>query len=192
LVSEQRRFVAQILEAAGHLTILVDDLLDFARMEAGSVRLDAQVADVRAIMADVAASLELTAINCGVSLALELDEALPEALVDPPRLRQVALNLAANALKFTPRGGQVTIRTWLADDWVRVEVRDTGIGIPEDALPHLFKKFFRVEGGLTASTKGTGLGLAIAKQLVEAMDGAIGVESTFGEGSTFWFRVPTA
>ena len=190
---EQRRFVKQIGEAALQLTALVDDLLDFARMEAGRFRLDPRPLDAAPILEEVLAAMASAASQGDVALRCELPPGLPEVYADPSRVRQVALNLLSNALKFTPAGGSVVVRARQeADDAVRVEVADTGIGVPPEAQRHLFKKFFRVQGGLTATAKGTGLGLAIAKQLVDAQGGRIGVESEPGRGSTFWFTLPRA
>ncbi len=193
VTAEQRRFVRQIGEAANHLTWLVDDLLDFARMEAGPFRLDPRPLDVVLLLEDALTSMTSAADLAGITLALDVPTDLPEVLADPPRLHQICLNLLSNAVKFTPAGGCVVLRSRLVGDaMVRVEVADTGIGVPPESCEHLFKKFFRVQGGLTASTKGTGLGLAIAKQLVEAQGGEIGVESEIGLGSTFWFTLPRA
>lgn len=192
ITTEQRRFIRQIGEAANHLTSLVDDLLDFARMEAGPFRLDPRPMDVVPLLEDALASMTTAADLAGLTLALDVKGEVPEVLADPPRLRQVCLNLLSNAVKFTPTGGCVVLRAYAPDlTTVRVEVVDTGIGIPAESQRHLFKKFFRVQGGLTAS-KGTGLGLAIAKQLVEAQGGQIGVESEVGCGSTFWFTLPVS
>ena len=189
--AEQRRFVRQIGEAANQLTALVDDLLDFARMEAGRFRLDPRPLHPGPILEDVLESLERPAKQGRVAIDLDVPADLPEVLADPPRLRQVCLNLLTNAIKFTPEGGHVQVSARVeAGDQVRIEVRDTGIGVPLEAQPHLFKKFFRVQSGLTSTTKGTGLGLAIAKQLVDAQGGHIGVVSEPGHGSTFWFTLP--
>jgi signal transduction histidine kinase len=190
---EQRRFVKQILDAAGQLTTLVDDLLDFARMEAGRFKLDPQPVAAGPILAEALESLASAARQADVALDLAIPADLPEVVADAPRLRQIALNLLSNAVKFTRAGGRVTLRARAEGaDAVRVEVEDTGVGIPAEARPHLFQKFFRVQGGLTAAAKGTGLGLAIAKQLVEAQGGLIGVQSEVGRGSTFWFTLPRA
>jgi signal transduction histidine kinase len=188
--ARQLEYIQQIQNGAKRLLRLVDDLLDFARLEAGNFNLDRREVDLREIIQEVAASLVPQATTQGASLRLELSEAPLRAPVDLRRIEQVLLNLVGNALKFTPVGGVVTIAAAHDSEGVRIGVRDTGIGIPEDQLPLLFQKFFQVDPGSTRSYGGTGLGLSIVKALVEAHGGEIGVESRLGSGSHFWFRVP--
>jgi signal transduction histidine kinase len=122
-------------------------------------------------------------------LESEIPEALPRVLVDPARIQQVLSNLVGNAIKFTPRDGRVTVRVELDADGVRVAVVDTGPGIAPEQLPHIFGRFWQ---GKRSDRRGLGLGLAIAKAIVEAHGGRIWVESTVGEGSTFYFTVRLA
>jgi signal transduction histidine kinase len=131
--------------------------------------------------------------NKALYLALEIDDALPMALADSHRLRQVVINLVSNALKFTEEGG-VTIRCVLLDryDMLHISVHDTGIGISPAALDYIFEAFRQADGSTTRRFGGTGLGLTIARKLIELQGGEVAVESTVGQGSTFSFTLPVA
>ena len=110
-------------------------------------------------------------------------------VTDAERFRQVMVNLVSNAVKFSSTGGQITVGAVLEDSTIKVEVADQGVGIPQDALPHIFERFYRVDSSLTHNTVGTGLGLYISNQVIEAHGGRIWVESDEGEGSAFSFVV---
>jgi CheY-like chemotaxis protein len=127
----------------------------------------------------------------GIALCTELDERVHELELDPARLRQALYNYLANAIKFTPQGGVVTVRARPegATRW-RLEVQDTGIGIAPENVPRLFKRFSQAEHSMVRRFGGTGLGLAISRKLVESMSGSIGVDSQPGQGSRFWFTLP--
>lgn len=188
LPEAQRGHVEQILANLTRLARLVDDLLDVARMQVGSFHLSLQDTDLAQLIMDNMASLRPQALAAGIAL----DHALPaEPLIqsaDPVRLSQVLANLLTNAIKFTPRGGRITVRLTDQADHVRVEVNDTGIAIAPEDIPKLFQRFSQLEGA--QSKGGLGLGLAISKGLVEAHGGHIGVESVMGQGSSFWFTLP--
>jgi two-component system sensor histidine kinase BaeS len=135
---------------------------------------------------------EQLAAEKGLTLTLAASPALGTFVTDEAKLRQILLNLVGNAIKFTPAGGTVTLTVARDDGMVRFEVVDTGIGIAAADLPKLFQRFGQLDMSPTRSKGGTGLGLAISKALVEAHGGAIGVTSTPGAGSTFWFTLPLA
>jgi signal transduction histidine kinase len=124
------------------------------------------------------------------TLQLTVPTGLPPVRLDPARIQQVVTNLLSNAIKFSPEGGTVTIGAAAEDDKVKVWVTDQGIGIPPEAMPNLFTKFFRVDNDETRKIGGTGLGLALIKEIVEAHGGHIWVESELGKGSTFSFTLP--
>jgi PAS domain S-box-containing protein len=186
-----REYVERAAEASRHLLSTVNDVLDFSKLEAGQISFHARPVDFSGLgqsaldlfMPQAAAKdLVLTVENESEGLILSLD---------PDRLRQVLLNLAGNAVKFTA-AGSVTLKTRydFAAQALQVDVIDTGSGIPRAKLEALFKRFSQVDGSLTRAQGGTGLGLAICKGLVEAMGGQIGVESRPGKGSRFWFTIP--
>ena len=190
LPAQARHWVARVDEASKALLTIVNDVLDFSKLEDGAVRLDLEPFDPRKLTADTAALVSDQATRKVVELSIEIDEAVPAfVLGDTGRIRQVLLNLLSNAVKFTA-GGEVSVRVSPIFDRIKFEVSDTGIGIPAEAVDQLFQRFVQADGSISRKFGGTGLGLAISKRLIEMMGGEIGVESRLGEGSTFWFTVP--
>ncbi|MCL0094548.1 cell wall metabolism sensor histidine kinase WalK, partial [Dehalococcoidales bacterium] len=134
--------------------------------------------------------LRTQADRAGLDLSLNIPSTLPLALADEERVEQVLVNLVDNAIKFTLPGGRVTLSAKVEDENILISVIDTGIGIPNDDLPRIFERFYKVDKARTGG--GTGLGLAIAKHIVEALGGRIWAESIEGKGSTFTFSLPIA
>jgi PAS domain S-box-containing protein len=190
LSPQARGFVTQILTGASHLLAIVNDLLDMSRLQAGTVRLDRRAIAIGEVAAYVVASLSSLASRKRLTLESDVPEDLPAPEADEQRVSQVLVNLVNNAIKFTPEGGRVRVSARREDGAVRIEVTDTGIGIAEADLPRLFQRYGQLDGAGRKSQEGTGLGLSIAKGLVEAHGGQIGVTSTPGHGSTFWFTLP--
>lgn len=191
LDDEQREF-ATIVRDSGHaLLTIINDILDFSKIEAGKLVLDRVDFDLRPVVEGVAEILAGKAREKGLILMTYVAPEIPALQGDPGRLRQILLNLVGNAIKFTERG-EVVVRATLeqADEedlCVRFTVRDTGIGLTEAGRRRLFQPFMQADSSTTRRHGGTGLGLVISKQLVELMEGTIGVESVAGAGSTFWF-----
>ncbi len=181
---------AQIVRSARHLLALVDDLLDLSRIEAGRLELAPEAVDLAGVVERVAAEVAPLAAAKGLSLAVETPAGLPRARADPVRLRQLLLNLAGNAVKFTERGS-VTVTARAAAGGVEVAVADTGIGIAPAALAHVFDEFRQADSSTTRRYGGSGLGLAIAHRLARMHGGAIAVESAPGVGSTFTVWLPS-
>ncbi|BCS35369.1 hypothetical protein TBR22_A45960 [Luteitalea sp. TBR-22] len=197
LTEEQREYLEMIGRSGHALLRLIDDILDFSKIEAGRVVLEQMSSDVGALAQEVVTLLGVQAQAKGLQLEATIAPGTPTVVViDPGRLRQVLFNLVGNAIKFTEAGG-VTVGV-SADSLVdgrvtlRVEVTDTGIGIPEEKQRLLFQKFSQADASTTRRFGGTGLGLAISKGLVESMGGRIGVTSAVGRGSQFWFTVQAA
>ena len=194
LSPEQRDFAKTIKASGESLLCLINDILDFSKIEAGKLDFETIKFDLQIIFEEIADILALGARQNQLEFSCFIDPEVPCLLEgDPSRLRQILLNLANNALKFTPKG-DVDIQAKLnqeTDDRVEIlfEVKDTGIGIPEDRIDRLFRSFSQLDSSTTRKYGGTGLGLAICKHLVEMMGGQIDLRSKEGEGSTFWFTV---
>ena len=191
-VGELAEDVHRVLSSSHHLLRLIDDVLDIARVEAGSLRIEVEPFDVAALARGVVAALEPTADAKGNALSIQVSGAErygPEVNSDPARLRQVLTNLVANAVKFT-RDGVVAVRVSVDPEEVQLEVRDTGIGMSPEALERVFRPFEQADNSTTRRFGGTGLGLHITKQLVGLLGGTIEVESTPGKGSLFRVAVP--
>jgi len=167
---------------------ILDDLLDINRIESGKSRLALEPATPRILVRDAMEPFLVDAKDKGVTLVNEVSDDLPEVMADSEKIRHVFANLFSNALRFTGPGGSVTIRAKLEQDRVAFLVEDTGKGIPEEELKHLFEQFYRAPGQDEKS--GVGLGLAIVKEIVRAHGGDVGAESVVGKGSTFRFSLP--
>jgi CheY-like chemotaxis protein len=190
----QRRYAETIRTCGEALRTVIDDILEFSKIEAGKLKIEAVDLDLRTVMEEVVDLLAPSANQKGLEIRCRVAPDVPGRLVgDPVRIRQVLTNLVGNAVKFTDRGTVDLEAELLADDGriagLRILVRDTGIGIPEDRQAEIFDSFTQVDGGSSRSHGGTGLGLAICQNLARLMGGRIGVESRPGAGSTFWFEV---
>ncbi len=194
LDAEQRQHAEAVRSSAESLLTMINAILDFSKIEAHKLELEVLNFDVSRFLKDFAATMAVQARQKGLRLVCDADPLIPARLRgDPGRLRQILTNLVDNAVKFTDEG-EVAIRVstdaeTLGETLLRFEVRDTGIGIPEDMHDQLFEKFMQVDASTTRRYGGTGLGLAISRELVRMMGGEIGVESRPGDGSTFWFTV---
>ncbi|MDZ4764062.1 MAG: ATP-binding protein [Chloroflexota bacterium] len=194
----QRELVAIGSDSAGKLLHILDDILDFSKLESGRLELESRAVDVRALCAEIKAMLLPQRSRANLDFRLQIDDDVPAVVYsDPLRLRQVLINLAGNAVKFTHEGS-VELRVKMiecgADDVrLRFEISDTGIGIAADQIERIFESFVQGDSSTTRRYGGTGLGLAIARQLIRMMDGEINVESRLGEGSIFAFelKLPT-
>ena len=180
--------------SARSLLNVLDDVLDYSRLEAGEFSLSPEPFKAKKIMEEVTSLFRAQAEAKGLSISAEIDSSVPQEIIgDHARLRQVLSNFISNAIKFTDQG-QVSVSMKReanpTEDNLRIEVRDTGIGIARDSLAKLFQRFSQVDTSSTRRFGGTGLGLVICKQLIELMGGTIGVDSTEGKGSCFWVTLP--
>jgi signal transduction histidine kinase len=186
---ERNRYLDMILRSGHRMNRMIQDLLDVARLERGQLAIEPVATSLGSIVNDAIDMMSPIALERGVALDAELEANLPLVHADPERIVQLFSNLVGNAVKFTPAGGSVCIRAQLHGDKVRVYVRDTGPGIPTNELDNVFASFWQAK---KADRRGIGLGLTIARAIVEAHGETIGVESTPGSGSEFWFTLRTA
>ncbi|OOV86678.1 ATP-binding protein [Oceanospirillum linum] len=192
LTDRQQRHVKQIYKSGQHLLALINDVLDLARIEAGRISVSLESLNVREMMLDALAGLQPIADQ--YQILLQPDESTDQTIwvtADYTRCQQVLINLVTNAIKYNRPEGQVFIRCKTQGNQLRIEVEDTGEGISSDQLEQLFQPFSRL-GAENSAIEGTGIGLALSQQLVELMQGRIGVESEEHKGSCFWFTLPLA
>jgi signal transduction histidine kinase len=190
IAPEQREYLAIVKHNIDRLIELIDDLLDISRIEAGKVTLRRTTLDLLPLIQAVASLLRPQLEAKGQRLSLDLPPTLPPVLGDPERLTQILTNLISNAYKYTPAEGSISITARQEDGRVRIDVRDTGIGLSLDDQARLFIPFFRAQHRATQAVGGTGLGLAITRLLVELHGGEITVTSALGQGSIFSFTLP--
>ena len=181
-----------MLAQSERLGRLVEQLLDLSKLESGEVPLRREEVALAPLVAQVVSEIEVACADRDVALTSDLPDDLPAIEADPERVHQVLFNLVDNAVRFTPEGGAVRIEAERHDGSVLVSVADTGVGIPEAALPRLFERFYRVDSSRSRGDGGTGIGLAIARSVVEAHGGTIHAESEPGQGSVFTFDLPLA
>lgn len=196
LTDEQRQYVAAVQHCGDTLLTLLNDILDISKLSVGKLEIENIEFNLVDTVESAVALLAPKAREKAIALDVEIDSVARDCFLgDPTRLRQILFNLVGNAIKFTERGGvKITVfaeEQHLADTTLlRFDVTDTGIGIEEEIRGRLFERFVQADSSVTRRYGGSGLGLAICKQLVELMQGTIGVESVAGSGSTFWFRLP--
>ncbi|MET0416260.1 MAG: PAS domain-containing sensor histidine kinase [Actinoplanes sp.] len=189
LTTADRHNAGVIDRTAGHLTRLVEDLLDLANLDAGHIAVELQSISAAQLLTEAVDDRRADAEAKQISITTSFDAHLP-LNADPDRLRQVLDNLLGNAIRYTPAEGSVTVCAVAAGDQVAISVTDTGIGIPEDQYPKLFSRFFRATNATKYSSKGSGLGLAVSKAIVEAHGGTIAARTEPGGGTTFAVTLP--
>jgi PAS domain S-box-containing protein len=191
LASQQQEFTGDILNSARHLLQLINDVLDLAKVEAGKMEFVPQPLNLAKLVGEVCDVVRTLLARKRLRLSTELDASLVEIVLDGGKLKQVLYNYLSNAIKFTPEGGAVTVRT-VPDgpERFRLEVSDTGIGIRAEDQKRLFVEFQQLDEGLGKKHGGTGLGLALTRRIVEAQGGSVGVDSRPGRGSTFFAVLP--
>jgi signal transduction histidine kinase len=188
-LDKQRPMLARAAQRAGELLQLVDELLQLARIKGSAGEVEVEELDMADILLDMASLLRVEAERQGTTFDLSI-RPCSRIVANPDHVRQLWSNLISNAIKYTPAGGQVAV-TLQPDGAALVgQVRDTGIGIGPDELPHLFQEFYRTEAAKALQARGTGLGLAIVERILDLYGATIEVESRVGEGSTFTFRWP--
>lgn len=190
--AQQKDALDAIFRSAQHLKELIDDVLDISKVEAGKTKPEPAAISLHETLTYVFKLMHQTAVGKGVKLLPYKSDKDVKLFVDPRQIRQALLNLISNAIKYTPTGGEVQITTESGSDKIKIMITDSGIGIPEQDVSRLFERYERGSDNFSKDQKGTGIGLSLTKNLVELNNGKIGVESTFGQGSTFWILIPRA
>jgi signal transduction histidine kinase len=197
---EHHEFLGDILASSRQLLQLVNDVLDLAKVEAGKLEFRPEPVVIESVIAEVASLLRTLSLQKRIRVQVEADRSLDVVMIDPARFKQVIFNYLSNALKFTPEGGSIVVRTCLESaDSFRLEVEDSGIGIAPEQVPRLFPDFEQIARAPGAGSPpgarkplGTGLGLALTRRIVEAQGGTVGVRSNPGHGSVFHAVLPRA
>ncbi len=194
LPQEASHYAQRISDASDALLTIINDVLDFSKLDAGQVVMEALPLSLPRLLEETTGFIAMQAADKGVDVRVKIAPATPEMIVgDVARLRQVLVNLLSNAVKFTDHGSitvQTAYRKTKAGGRLKVSVADTGAGVAPESLPRLFGRFSQADVSINRTHGGTGLGLAISKGIIEAMGGKIGVRTKAGEGSTFWFVIP--
>jgi len=192
-ISAKQGEILGTIESQGRtLARLAAQLLDVTRFEAGGGRIEPRPLHLATLLEELERTFHVLSVQRGIEFRVTLADGLPDEVQwDADRINEVMGNLLANAFKFTGSGGTVELSATPSDSYVKIEVRDTGAGVPPDQLPHIFEKFYQADNQDAASAPGTGLGLAIAKEIVEAHRGQISCDSVLGEGTTFTLLLPT-
>jgi signal transduction histidine kinase len=190
-ISQQQReqIIHNIHNETLRLSALASSFLDLARLESGRVQFQLSDFDIKPLFEECRDIMTSKAEEKHVRIQIEVPEDLPPIEADRDKLKQVVLNLLSNAIKYNRPNGSVILKACAKEDWIEIAVQDTGVGIPEDAIPHLFEKFYRVQGSEKKAI-GTGLGLSICKQIVQGHGGSIQVHSKSGVGTVFTVRLP--
>jgi PAS domain S-box-containing protein len=191
LSEEHKEYLQDILTSSKHLLQLINDVLDLAKVESGKIELRPEPVEMSKIVGEVRDILRGLAAEKRTKVDMEIDPALVGITADPAKMKQVLYNYLSNAIKFTPEGGQVTVRATAEDPSnMRIEVVDTGIGVRKEDLHRLFVEFQQLDASSSKRYPGTGLGLALTKRIVEAAGGQVGVKTEIGRGSTFFAVFP--
>ncbi len=183
-----KRFLTNMEIEIDHMTQLVNELMDLARLESGTVQLNFEPYDIKDLVGRVVERMHMQAKRAGLSISVKLEKSLPKIEIDGRLIEQVLINLIHNAIKFTAPGGSISISVKKQEDAVCFAIHDTGAGIEPELLGRIFERFYKTDKA--RATSGTGLGLSIARHTVEAHGGKIWAESKLGEGSTFYFLLP--
>jgi len=192
ITEPQKKFLSNAKRNLDRLGALIDDILDLAKLEAKKMEIKLQPTAIETVMDEVCQTLSAWMKNKNISLVEDIQENLPEINIDPDRIFQVLMNIISNAIKFTPKGGTITLSAILSekDKQVEISIADTGVGIPKNDLSKIFGKFQQAKNRMAGDISGTGLGLAIAQEIIQLHKGEISVDSEEGKGTTFAFTLP--
>ena len=190
LNTKQQKYVGNISASGRHLLQLINDILDLSKVEAGKMDMNYEEFSIPDEMRDISAIIKTQIDKKNITFETMIDEHLSSIEADQKKFKQIMYNLLSNAVKFTPEGGRITVKSELADEFVRISVSDTGIGIKPEDQERVFAEFRQIDSKTSRAYEGTGLGLPLTRKFVEMHGGKLWVESEFGKGSTFTFTIP--
>jgi two-component system, sensor histidine kinase and response regulator len=191
IADNHREYLGDILGSSRHLLQLINDVLDLSKIEAGKMEFNPEPVNLTKIIGEVRQVLQSLSASKRLAVEVEVSPEVEQLVIDPAKLKQVLYNYLSNAIKFTPEEGRIAVRAIEEDaDHFRLEIEDTGIGIPSEEAGKLFVEFQQLEAGTTKKHQGTGLGLALTRKIVEAQGGRVGVQSAQGRGSVFYAVLP--
>jgi len=190
ITEEQEKVLKIIQRNTDRLDHLIQDLLDISRLESGTMKFIPEQADINRLIGEIAETMRSSADLKNIKINVDLEEKIPDLIIDRDRVKQVIMNLINNAIKFSPDGSVVNIRAKKEEDEILFEVQDSGRGIPKNEQTKIFDTFYQVDSGMDRKFGGVGLGLSISRGIVLAHGGRIWAESTVGKGSTFRFTLP--
>jgi len=186
----QKEYVEKIYESNEREIRLVNSLLNVSKIESGKILVEPRLTDLTRLISSVMTDSRLEAGELGKKLTAVIDKKIPKIYIDEDQIRQVYANLISNAVRYTKKGGVISVKVYLSKNFIMTEIKDNGIGIPKREQKRVFDKFFRASNALKIETDGTGLGLFLSKTIVESSGGKMGFRSSEGKGSTFWFTLP--
>lgn len=192
LEPKQLEHLSYIKDNSRRMTLLVNDLLNVSRIEGGRLLLNPAAFSISQLIDEIIKDFTINAQAQNINLSKQITGSLPQVYADRPKIHEVLQNLIDNAIRYTPRKGSVMVKAEQQNNFVRVSVKDQGVGIPDQDKKNIFKKFFRSQNAMKYQTEGTGLGLFIARGIIINSKGKIGFVSQQGQGSTFWFTLPAA
>ena len=187
-IDEYRQSLETISQEAGHMTKIIEQLLTLARSDAGVEKMSFEKVNLSKLLSDLTSDINVLCHDKGLSLKLDADNNV-SVKGDAGKLRRLFLNVLDNAIRYTPGGGVISVTLSNEGQTALVTIKDTGIGIPQKHIPHIFDRFYRVDKARSRAEGGSGLGLAICKYIVEAHGGEISVESVVGKGTTFYIKL---
>ncbi|MBE3122366.1 MAG: PAS domain-containing sensor histidine kinase [Thermoplasmata archaeon] len=190
ITEEQKKALEVLLRNTNRLDHLIQDILDISRLESETMKFITEKIDVTKIVKEIAETMQVSADLKGIKINIDIQKEIPNLMIDQERIKQVLMNLVDNAIKFSPDGSMIHIKTRKEKEDVLFEVQDFGRGIPKNKQKKIFERFYQVDSGIDRKFGGVGLGLTISKKIIDTYGGQIWVDSTIGKGSSFKFSVP--